>query len=129
MLTHLPHKLEKSLLTTFKLHSPRLHQGLIVSGDRFVSTASESLRLHQDLPDALAVEMEGATFVQVCHDYGVPFAAVRTISDRADDDATVDFTRFLAEVASHYSAHIVDNWLLKRHEYQASHTIQSIDSY
>jgi adenosylhomocysteine nucleosidase len=36
---------------------------------------------------------------------------VRTISDRADDDATVDFTRFLAEVASHYSAHIVDNWL------------------
>jgi hypothetical protein len=38
-------------------------------------------------PDALAVEMEGAAVAQVCHDYGVPFAAVRTISDRADDAA------------------------------------------
>ena len=114
VLAHLPSKLANAVLTTFKLHSARLHQGLIVSGDRFVSTASESRQLQKDLPDALAVEMEGAAFAQVCHDYGVPFAAVRTMSDRADDDAKVDFTRFLAEVASHYSAHIVDNWLLNR---------------
>lgn len=127
LLTHLPHKLENDLLTTFKLHSPRLHQGLIISGDRFVSTASESLQLQQDLPEALAVEMEGAAFAQVCHDYGVPFAAVRTMSDRADDDATVDFTRFLAEVASYYSVHIVGNWLLTRHERHTSGTIHAID--
>jgi adenosylhomocysteine nucleosidase len=84
-----------------------LHRGLIVSGDRFVATTPESRALQFALPDALAVEMEGAAFAQVCHDYGIPFAAVRTISDRADDAAHVDFTRFIAEVASRYSAAIV----------------------
>ncbi|HZF86004.1 MAG TPA: 5'-methylthioadenosine/adenosylhomocysteine nucleosidase, partial [Burkholderiaceae bacterium] len=40
-------------------------------------------------------------------DWGVPFAAVRTISDRADDAAHTDFTRFVAEVARHYSAAVL----------------------
>jgi adenosylhomocysteine nucleosidase len=84
-----------------------LHRGLVISGDRFVATTSESRALQSALPEALAVEMEGAAFAQVCHDYGLPFAAVRTISDRADDAAHVDFTRFIEEVASRYSAAIV----------------------
>src|SRR6185503_16874175 len=77
-----------------------VHRGLVVSGDRFVSTTAESRALQAAVPDALAVEMEGAAFVQVCHDYGVPFAAVRTVSDRADDEAHGDFTRFVSAVAS-----------------------------
>lgn len=91
----------------FSLHAPRVHRGLIVSGDRFVSTTPESAALREALPDALAVEMEGAAMAQVCHDYGLPFAAVRTISDRADDAAHTDFTRFVAAVASHYSLAIL----------------------
>ena len=85
-----------------------LHRGLVVSGDRFVSTTAESRALQAALPEALAVEMEGAAFAQVCHDYGVPFAAVRTISDRADDEAHGDFMSFIQEVASRHSAAIVD---------------------
>lgn len=85
----------------------RVHRGLVVSGDRFVSTTQESLALQAELPDALAVEMEGAAIAQVCHDYGVPFSAVRTVSDRADDAAHVDFTRFVRDVASRQSAAIV----------------------
>ena len=84
-----------------------LHRGLVISGDRFVATTAESRALQSALPEALAVEMEGAAIAQVCHDYGLPFAAVRTISDRADDAAHVDFTRFIQEVASRYSAAIV----------------------
>jgi len=57
------------------------------------------------------VEMEGAAFAQVCHDYGVPFAAVRTISDRADDAAHVDFSAFVREVASRHCAAIVESLL------------------
>lgn len=98
----------------FALANPQCHQGLLISGDRFVSTTIESQKLQQNLPLALAVDMESAAFAQVCHDYKVPFAAVRTISDRADDAATVDFTRFLSEVASHYSAAIVNEWLKNR---------------
>jgi adenosylhomocysteine nucleosidase len=90
------------------LHGTHLHRGLVVSGDRFVSSAAESEALQQAQPSALAVEMEGAAFAQVCHDYGVPFAAVRTISDRADDAAHGDFLEFIAHVASRHSAAIVE---------------------
>jgi adenosylhomocysteine nucleosidase len=93
------------------LPDARLHRGLVVSGDRFVSTTQESKALQAALPQALAVEMEGAAVAQVCHDYGVPFAAVRTVSDRADDAAHGDFDRFIREVASRYSAAIVGAFL------------------
>lgn len=88
-----------------------VHRGLVASGDRFVSRAVESQALQQALPDALAVEMEGAAFAQVCSDYAVPFAAVRTISDRADDAAHGDFLSFIDQVASRHSAAIVEAFL------------------
>ena len=84
-----------------------LHQGLILSGDRFVATRAESDQLRALLPDALAVEMEGAAVAQVCHDFARPFAVVRTISDRADEAAHGDFQRFVDEVAAPYSRDIV----------------------
>lgn len=89
----------------------QVHAGLIISGDQFVSSASESRRLQSNLTDALAVEMEGAALAQVCHAYGIPLAVVRTLSDRADDDAHTDFTQFVNQVASHYSAAIVSEFL------------------
>ena len=98
-------------LAALGLHAPRLHRGLIASGDRFVATQAESAALRQALPEALAVEMEGAAVAQVCHDYGVPFAALRTISDRADAAAHVDFMRFIDRVASRYSLAVIETWL------------------
>ncbi len=88
-----------------------LHRGLVASGDRFVASAAESRALQQALPEALVVEMEGAAFAQVCHDYGVPLAAVRTVSDRADDAAHGDFLQFIQDVASRHSAAIVEAFL------------------
>jgi adenosylhomocysteine nucleosidase len=89
----------------------RVHSGLIASGDRFVSSAEESRALQSALRsaghEALAVEMEGAAVAQVCADYDVPFAAMRTISDRADDTAHIDFPRFVNEVASRYALAII----------------------
>jgi adenosylhomocysteine nucleosidase len=89
----------------------QVHEGLIASGDRFVSQAVESQALQRELPEALAVEMECAAMAQVCHDYGVPLAAVRTISDRADDAAHVDFPRFIQSIASRYSVAVLDRLL------------------
>jgi len=98
-------------LADFGLDSPLVHEGLIVSGDRFVATAAESATLRGLLPDALAVEMEGAAFAQVCSDFGRPYAVLRCISDRADDSAHTDFGRFIAEVAAVYTREIVAAWL------------------
>ena len=95
--------------------APRLHQGLLASGDRFVNGAAVAQALREPLlaagHDVLAVEMEGAAVAQVCLDYGVPFAAVRTISDRADATAHVDFAHFVRTVASRYAEHIVGGFM------------------
>jgi adenosylhomocysteine nucleosidase len=95
--------------------SGAVHQGLLASGDQFVSCAQAGHSLRRDLllagHDALAVEMEGAAVAQVCHDYNVPFAAVRTISDRADASAHVDFNVFSRDVASRYACAIVQELL------------------
>ncbi|MBE7942545.1 MULTISPECIES: 5'-methylthioadenosine/adenosylhomocysteine nucleosidase [Ramlibacter] len=99
---------EQLSLAAFRaLPGVAVHRGLVASGDRFVSTTAESRALQLALPQALAVEMEGAAIAQVCHDHGVPFAAVRTISDRADDEAHGDFLSFIRDVASRHSAAIV----------------------
>ncbi|MBS0317714.1 MAG: 5'-methylthioadenosine/adenosylhomocysteine nucleosidase [Proteobacteria bacterium] len=95
--------------------APALHRGLVASGDRFVSGFAEAGALRHALldagHDALAVEMEGAAVAQVCLDYGRPFVAVRTISDRADDQAHVDFTEFIEQVARRHAHDIVRAWL------------------
>ena len=114
MLRDAERHLGSDTLAQFRLASPRVHHGLVISGERFVATSAESQGLRLALPDALAVEMEGAAVAQVCHDYAVPFAAVRTISDRADDAAQTDFQRFIREVASRYSLAILSQWLNNR---------------
>ncbi len=97
---------------------PRAHAGLVASGDQFIVSAAVSGQITADLQAAghapLAVEMEGAAIAQVCADYGVPFAAVRTISDRADDSAHVDFPAFVQAVASRYALQIVQHWVQQR---------------
>ncbi|MEO8835141.1 MAG: 5'-methylthioadenosine/adenosylhomocysteine nucleosidase [Caldimonas sp.] len=106
--------LDAALLASFDVTAPAVHAGLVVSGDRFVSSAGESDALRARLPEALAVEMEGAALAQTCHDFAVPFAVVRTVSDRADDAAHVDFTRFVDDVASRYTLEIVRRFLRDR---------------
>ena len=99
------------LLTQPQDAPAQIHSGLIATGDQFVSSAAAARQLVSGLVavgmQPLAVEMEGAAVAQVCADYGVPFAAMRTISDRADDQAHADFPAFIAEVASPYARAII----------------------
>ncbi len=95
-----------------------LHQGLILSGDQFISSASKSEELKRQLPSALAVEMECAAVAQVCSDYGVPFAALRIISDRANDSAHLDFGQFIDTVAAPFGAHVIEAFVAQRGESQ-----------
>ena len=99
------------------LGAPQVHAGLIVSGDRFVSGSEEAAQLRQSLEQAdlapLAVEMEGAAIAQVCADYDLPFAAMRSISDKADDAAHVDFPLFVQSIASRYAQAVIED-LCKR---------------
>ena len=93
---------------------PVVHRGLIISGDKFVASATSVDLLRAALPDALAVEMEGAAIAQVCYEYGLPCAIVRTISDTADAHAPASFVTFLTEIAGTYSSGILRRFLTAR---------------
>ncbi|WP_374363414.1 5'-methylthioadenosine/adenosylhomocysteine nucleosidase [Pseudoduganella danionis] len=92
----------------------RVHRGLIASGDQFIGKRQQIVALKEALPDILAVEMEGAAVAQVCFELGIPFAVIRTISDNANDDAAVDFMRFVKTVASRYAYDIIENFCKAR---------------
>ena len=84
-----------------------VHRGLIASGDQFIHGPAMADAIQDALPDVLAVEMEGAAVAQVCHEYGVPFAVFRTISDRADGDAAADFGESLGSFAASHTRGIL----------------------
>lgn len=91
----------------FFIDRPVVHEGLIASGDQFISTSLELNQINDNLIDVLAVEMEGAAVAQVCFEFGIPFAIVRTISDNANEDSPVDFVQFLEKIAACYAFGIV----------------------
>jgi len=103
-----------ALAERFAVVAPRVHRGLVVSGDRFIASHDEVSALRDALPDALAVEMEGAALAQVCFEHGVPCAVVRTISDTADAAAPVSFAEFLAAIAGTYSSGVLGRFLQAR---------------
>ena len=92
---------------SFALGQPIVHRGLIASADEFINSRNRLAELKTSFPGLLAVEMEGAAVAQVCFEFGVPFAVVRTISDNANEDAPVDFLQFIQRVASRYAFGIV----------------------
>ena len=58
-----------------------IHKGLICTGDQFIDSLEEDLKIKALYPDALACDMESAAIAQVCHHFGVPFLCFRAISD------------------------------------------------
>jgi len=96
---------------TLVQRQPQVHLGLIASGDQFIADDAARFNVRAAAPLALAVEMEGGAIAQVCYEYDVPFAVMRTISDSADDGATVSFSVFLEEVASVYSYGVIRGFL------------------
>lgn len=100
--------IRRDALQKFSISKPKVFTGIIASGDQFITNAAEHDALRIDGEEVFAVEMEGAAIAQVCHEHGVPYIVVRTISDKADHSADVDFPAFVTEIATHYSDGIVE---------------------
>jgi len=73
-----------------------IHKGLICSGDQFIDKKEDVERIKGIFPDALAVDMESGAIAHVCHVCGVPFLALRVISDSpgAGHDNTKQYLDF-----------------------------------
>ncbi len=76
----------------------RVHQGLIVSGDQFISSPEEKQKISGFFPEAMCVEMEGAAIGQVASINQVPHLIIRAISDLADSTAPEDFDSYILEI-------------------------------
>lgn len=83
----------------------RVHVGRIVSGDVFVADSEKRSYLNEVF-GGLCAEMEGAAIAHVCHVNKVPFVIIRTISDKADNSATENFSEF-ADKHAHESSRVV----------------------
>lgn len=94
----------------FDIQLPKVIHGDIASGDQFISSLKKIKKLNKKLPTAICVEMEGAAVAQVCFEYEVPFSIIRVISDKANDNATIDFPKFANSIASKYALGILKNY-------------------
>lgn len=76
----------------------RVEQGIIASGDIFVSSRKQRLHIAETF-NALACEMEGASIGHVCNRCDVPYSIIRAISDDLNENKGMDFVKF-CELAS-----------------------------
>lgn len=98
-------------LNEFSIQKVTVQKGTILSGDQFISSKEKVTELKNVIPDALCVEMEGASVAQVCYEYKIPFSIIRIISDNANDDAPIDFPEFTKAVACKYAKGIIENYI------------------
>jgi adenosylhomocysteine nucleosidase len=82
---------------------PRIVEGVIVSGDVFLSDMTRREELRRSL-GATAIEMEGAAVVQTCRQFNVSCLVVRSVTDRADAQAQSNYTQFLATASENAAA-------------------------
>ncbi|QOY33866.1 5'-methylthioadenosine/adenosylhomocysteine nucleosidase [Anaerobacillus isosaccharinicus] len=80
-------------------------QGRILSGDQFIADHKKVEELGQ-LFAGKCVEMEGASVAHVAMLNNIPFVVIRSMSDKANGEANVNFTEF-TKLASERSFFIV----------------------
>lgn len=88
----------------------KVYRGKVVSGDQFIADQKQVKMLHETF-DSDCVEMEGAAVAQVAHFNEIPFVVIRSISDKANGDASKNFEIFMKDAAK-TSSIIVENMML-----------------
>lgn len=80
--------------------------GLIATGDVFMSDPERVEFVREKFPSIQAVEMEAAAIAQVAYQFGIPFVIIRALSDIAGKESDISFDQFLDKAALH-SAQLV----------------------
>lgn len=83
--------------------------GRVLSGDQFIASREQVAWFYEHLQGA-CVEMEGAAVAQACYMNGVPYAVIRSMSDKADGSAHANFAEFT--VASSRRSHAILDYML-----------------
>ncbi|MFV9510265.1 5'-methylthioadenosine/adenosylhomocysteine nucleosidase [Tepidibacillus sp. LV47] len=92
-----------------KIGEGKVVTGLVLSGDQFIANHEQVRELYEQF-GGLCTEMEGAAVAQVCYMNQIPFVIIRSMSDKADGSAHVNFVQF-TKLASKQSFKIVEQML------------------
>ena len=101
------------LVEKAKSVSPRVHAGLIVTGDWFVDSKEKMHEIVSHFPEAAAVDMESAAIAQTCHIYGIPFISFRVISDIPLKDTNAAMYHDFWNTVADHSFETTKEFLLK----------------
>lgn len=88
----------------------RVAFGLITTADSFIGRQEAADFIRGRFPESLATDMESAAFAQTAYNFGVPFLAIRSVSDIAGSEAGGLFAANL-ELAALNSARFVREWV------------------
>ena len=92
------------------IYNGQVMKGIIATGDQFISDGKKCLELNEAF-NASACEMESGSIAHICYINKVPCGIIRSISDNANDEGSVDFMTFAresSEKASSLLAGIID---------------------
>jgi adenosylhomocysteine nucleosidase len=73
------------LLLAARFESKDARSGLVLTGDQIITSRKVRDALLHDFPDGACIDMETAAVAQVAHQNGLPWSALRVVSDSADE--------------------------------------------
>jgi len=103
--------LNKVAKETAKKLNLELFEGIVASGDQFISSKEKKEWIKSTFKADLA-EMEGASVGMACYALNTPFIVLRTVSDSADDSADIDFDKFMtqsAKINAEFTLKMIEN--------------------
>ena len=78
----------------------RIREGLMCTGDQFITSHEGQAAIKRNFPEGLACEMESTAIAHTCYLKGIPFLSIRVISDTPGntDNHQVQWETFLASM-------------------------------
>lgn len=116
----LPHDnlIKLAIKAAAKLKGLNISHGSIATGDSFLNDSGKIDEIRNKFPAVAAAEMEAAAIAQTCHQFRKPFVIIRSISDKADGNASVSFDEFIKTAADN-SARLVLGIIKEMRKYVA----------
>ncbi|MEX2414868.1 MAG: 5'-methylthioadenosine/adenosylhomocysteine nucleosidase [Paenibacillaceae bacterium] len=100
-----PELVDRAFHSSKQLFGSRILKGRVLSGDQFIADRDKVKQLHLEL-SGVCTEMEGAAVAQVCQMNSIPFVIIRSMSDKADGSAHINFSEF-TQLASDNSYRLI----------------------
>lgn len=79
-----------------------VYEGRVMTADLFLADEEKKQQLVNDF-NGMCVEMEGAAIAHTCFVNNTPFLIIRSISDKADNSAHMNYPEFEKKAAAHSS--------------------------